>query len=1242
MGRPEKPLDPSAGPAQRLAWQLRRLRDDAGGPGYRQLARRVHFSASTLADAAKGDRLPSLEVTLAYAAACGGDADEWRARWTAAREALDAPLDAPLAGVDEERCPYQGLAPFEPERAEWFFGRDDLVERLLRLAGRQPVVGVVGASGSGKSSLLRAGLLGAGRWRALLLTPTERPLDALAEQVAKLSGRDLPAVRDELAADPAALDVAVRAALAAGPPEDRLLLVVDQFEELFTLCADDAERDRFVAALLDACRGPARRGTLVIGLRADFLAHLTRAPDLAEALAEGEQLLVGPLTPAGLRDVVVRPAAHAGLRVEPALVTTILADAAGEPGALPLLSHALLETWLRRDPDGLTLAAYRASGGLHGAIAQTAERVHADFSPPEREAARRVFLRLTALGQGTADTRRRIALSELDGLSDGTGAVLDRLAEARLVVLGGDGTAAGDGTRTAEVAHEALIRAWPRLHRWLTGDRADLVVHRRLTEAAQTWAALGRDAGALYRGTQLATAGAWAADHPAELNRLEAAFLRAGAAQAAADEDRTRRQNRRLRVLAAGVTVLLVAAVAAGGQAFRQRQDAREQQRTALAGELALRSRALLATDPALAGLLAVEAHALRPGPDTLGSVLSAAAAPRRVALNVGGPSVYGVAFTPDRSLLAAALADGGVALWDPDRGTPVARFTGHAGRAAGVAFADDGRLLFSLGIDGTEGAVLVRDTRTGRELARYAEPGAGSVIAVTADGARFAVPVAAGIALHDRRTGTRTLLPSPLATSLSFSADGALLVAAGGAGPPVVWDTAGATPVAHLPADGVTSALFDPAGPLVAGSADGHGVHLWSVAPGAVTALPPLPGLFSWAASAPAGGRLAVVDEGGAVTVWDLARRVPVAAFHDRGRSETVMATLSRDGTMLASAGFNGTIVVHDLRGAPFGGFTGAVQDVRVSPDGRTVATAHADRAVRLWDRAGRPLATLDGHPDEVEAIAFSPDGRRLAAVSRDNTVTVWDVAGGRPALPAFRTTTAGASTDVAYAPDGRSVAVATLGPYVWDVSDPAGPSDATARFPARIVTSLAYSPDGRHLVGASVGGYLNLWDAATGALVRRVNAGQGALQDVAVSPDGTLLALAGDGRTVTLWDAGGAARVATLDAHTAPVQVLAFSPDGRLLASAGDDRTIVLWDVPTRRRLAVLTGHESRIRGLAFLPGGTLLSAAEDGRVTAWPLDAEAAADRVCAAAARPLTRAEWAEHLGDTPYRPACPRP
>ncbi|MCX4586296.1 WD40 repeat domain-containing protein [Streptomyces sp. NBC_01481] len=1243
-GRPQRPVDPEAGPVQRLAFELRHLREKAGAPSYRSLAKTAHYSASTLAEAAKGDRFPTLEVTLAYVEACGGNAAQWEARWRAASSELAQSADGHFLGEQGSKCPYPGLAAFGTEDAEMFFGRDDLVKDLLEQieqTARAGLLAVFGASGSGKSSLLRAGLLPAlsPDMHPLLLTAGAHPLTELAVAVASLTGIGSGSARRQFADDQQALEVSLRTWLAGQPDRTRVVLVVDQFEEVFTLCIDAAERHAFLSAIADLARTPDHRIRTVIAVRADFYSHCSSHPELVAALRQGVQLPIGPPACQGLRDIIIEPAVRTGVSVDADLVATVSAEAADQPGALPLLAHVLREVWNRREGSVLRLVDYHASGGVRGAVAQTAERVHGELPPAQRQAARKIFLRLTALGDGTDDTRRPIARSELDGIADEpvVSDVLNRLAEARLVVL--------DEYRV-QVAHEALIRAWPRLHRWLTDDRGSLLVHRRLTDASHTWELLERDAGALYRGTQLAVARSWAEDHPDELNQLESSFLNAGTAAEESARDSARRRARLLKRLVAAMSVLLLLALLGGGIAVRQRQDAQRQELVALSDQLSLQARSLLATDPDLAGLLAVEADHLHSDAETRGGVLSAAAAQRRSELNVGGQAVYSLAFSPDHLLLASAARDGTVSLWDPERRTRITSLTGHADRAMQVAFSADGTRLAASTFSGTTGTIAVWDARTHRLVTSMTEQQAGLGMAFSPDGRMIAVSVGAhgDIAVRDVSTGSRRLLRGHgrAVRSLTFSRDSRLLVSADGTGHPIVWNVASGEVLAELPAEHVASVVFGTSGSILAGAADDGGVHLWDLAGDRPVVLPSLPlqGSYGWSTSAPVGDRIAVADENGAVTLWDLRGRQPVQTFGDRGRTETASVALSQDGALLASAGFNGSIVLHDLRHPPFSGFDAQVNDIKVSPDGTVIASADSDGTVRLWDDQGHEVAALAGHSDRVQSVAFSPDGRLLAAVTRNNTVTLWDVRRRQRVTGPFPTTGLGASTDIAFGSSGRFLAAATLGAYVWDVHDVTSPSPLTLKDSAtRFATSLVFTPDGRRLVTSNQGGVLNEWEVTTGKYLNRTDTHQGTIQDLAISPDGTLLATAGDSRTIKLWNAATHQQIAVLHEHTAPVQVLAFSRDGRMLASAGDDHTVIVWDVATRRRVATLTGHTARIRSLAFTPEGALLSGGEDTRIIRWSLDMNTARAHICATTGRNLTRGEWAAYLPSAPYDPHC---
>jgi energy-coupling factor transporter ATP-binding protein EcfA2 len=467
------------------------------------------------------------------------------------------PGQAPFEG----QCPYRGLAPFRAEDRRFFFGREALTEWLLEQlrppAGGKPqnrFVAVVGPSGSGKSSLVLAGLLpaladgkleGSAAWPRALCRPGPDPLESVAVALCHALGEDAAAVRelrDELRGSEAALHLKVRLALHGAPAERRLLLVLDQFEEVFTLCTDEGQRRALLDNLLYAAGAAGGQTVLVLTLRADFYGKCAAYPVLAAALSE-HPFLVGPLSEAELRQAIERPAQLVGCECEPGLVEALLRDVQGQAGALPLLQDVLLQLWQARQGRRLTVEAYQALGGLSGALDRRASDVLKRFSPAEQELCRRIFLRLTQPGEGTEDTKRRAALHELAGAGDAevVARVVGRLADQRLLTTEGDAAQA-----QVEVAHEALIRGWSVLRHWVEADRAGLRTHHRLGEAAREWDHNQREDSFLYRGARLAVAQEWAAGHAHDLNDLETAFLAASAAAETQRRDQELAQARRL------------------------------------------------------------------------------------------------------------------------------------------------------------------------------------------------------------------------------------------------------------------------------------------------------------------------------------------------------------------------------------------------------------------------------------------------------------------------------------------------------------------------------------------------------------------------------------------------------------------------------------------------------------------------------------------------------------------------
>ena len=436
-------------------------------------------------------------------------------------------------------CPFKGLQYFDESDAHLFFGREQLTAKLVERLRQDRFLAVVGASGSGKSSVVRAGLVpalkrgelladdafppeGSTRWPIHVITPTTHPLEALAASLTRDSEsvRATSTLMDDLARDPRSLHLHVRKILSGSSHKDaRLLVVVDQLEELFTACKDDAERKAFVENLLYAVAPETEGPTIVVvALRADFYHHCAQFDNLFAAL-EKHQANIGQMNKDELRCAIEEPAKRNGWEFEPDLVNLLLHEVVGEPGAPPLLSHALLETWKRREGHKLTHRGYHESGGVRGAIAKTAETVYQNLETEQQVIARNIFLRLTTLGEGTQDTRRRAALTEIFLRPEDTtavGTVVTTLADARLITIDQD---------SVEVAHEALIREWPLLRQWLEENREGLRIHRRLTEAAQEWLALSNDPGVLYRTKKLVEAENWAQTHTDDLNELELAFL---------------------------------------------------------------------------------------------------------------------------------------------------------------------------------------------------------------------------------------------------------------------------------------------------------------------------------------------------------------------------------------------------------------------------------------------------------------------------------------------------------------------------------------------------------------------------------------------------------------------------------------------------------------------------------------------------------------------------------------------
>ncbi|MFS8097849.1 hypothetical protein LFM09_11975 [Lentzea alba] len=1202
MPRPERPLGPEDSSLLSFAADLRRLREKAGKPTYRELSKQAHYSVTVLSDAASGRKLPTLAVTLAYVEACGGDAEEWRRRWHELSEELTEP---PAEGV---RPPYLGLAAFQVEDSDRFFGRDVLIAELVRRSSERRFLGVFGASGSGKSSLLRAGLVARTNTPSVVFTPGARPREECALRMAELTGTRVGQVLEDLK-DPAALHVYL------GMVADEVLVVVDQFEEVFTLCQDEDERAWFVEALV---RASARHGRVVIGVRADFYGHCGRYPELVKALQDS-QVLVGPMDADELRQAITQPASREGCVLDTALVARLVAEAAGQPAALPLVSHALLETWRRRRGLRLTVEGYEEAGGIQHAIARSGEEAYASLDPAGQVAARQIFLRLTAIGEGTADTKRRITRESLDD-SDLTVHVLEKLAAARLITI---------DDNTLELTHEALIRSWPRLREWLSDDREGLRLHRQLSEATETWAAVGHDPGALYRGVRLASARDWAAANPEALTPREKRFLSASLESEAAEQENTARRNKRLRKLVAALMVFVLLTTVAGVAALVQWQQAVTDRDRATSRQGGEHAAGLMATDPSLAAQIGLAAYRISPTPEARGAVLSTFAASFPTRLHGAGDQVDTIALSPDGRLLATGAVDGVAELWRDSR--KIATLP-NTGRVTDVAFSPDGQRL---AVAGREGVRLF--DADGRQITALEPKAAAAGVSFSPDGTRLAT-AGATAQVWDLKSGKAESAPvrhEGDVYRVAYSPSG-VLATAGADGGVFVGDRQ------IMRAEGPISGLAWSQDGKLAIADETHALWLYD---GAVTSFPGPDSLVRGLAFHD--DKLAVGSNDGIVRIMDVATRRETGRLTQPNRVRDV--AFSRDGALLASSSSAGRAYLwHDPLTSSTGHATSLEGFYTHPASGLAATTASLDPTVRLWRtdfRTLTPLTTLTGHTDSVYSVAFNPSGTVVATASRDRTVRLWDITGQPVAvLDGYRETV----TTLAWSPDGTTLASGDdAGDLVlWDVTATPPRRLTTLTDNVRNVNGVAFSPDSKRLASANTDRAVRLWDLTDRAnprLTAKLTGFREAVISVTFSPDGSMVAASGLDRTARLWRVADSVALATITDQSGPINRVRFAPDNRSLITTGGDRATQLWSIddPVKPALvATLRSPEATVVGVIFTPDGRRVAVTSDeGTIRFWDSDVEAAAKRICELAGTAITREEWSAQFRDHDYQPPC---
>lgn len=1149
----------------------------------------------------------------------------------------------------EVKNPYKGLRAFQESDADDFFGRDDLTERLVDSLRQHPLVAVVGPSGSGKSSLVRAGLIpalrsgtlpGSDGWLVTGMFPGAHPFEELATALGRVVVGQTSAMLDDLMLDERGLLRVIKQAL---PGDDtHLLLLIDQFEELFSMVDDPEVRRLFLDSLTVVTSDLDNRAHVVITLRADYFDRPLEFHNFGSLMEAG---LVPVTVPSddGLALAISRPARMAGLDLEQGLVAQIVGDVKDEPGGLPLMQHALIELANNHRDRLLTFEAYHETGGVTGALGNRAEELFAAMKAKERHAAEQVFLRLVTVDETTENSRRRVRRTELAALDIDPVSldhVIQQFGAHRLLSFDHDPVTRG---ATVEVAHEALLREWKRLRGWVESRREDLLLHRRLDGAVREWEESDRDEDFLLSGGRLEQFESWSRATPLPLTREERRFLSASRTQE--DAARTRRQRIRRSLIAAlsTLTVVIVVAIGLGVLAFSRARANEEQMRIDRAAVLAAAANDNLEIDPELSILLATEAVETTRRED--GRVLDVATEALHRAilahrlLGRVTHSGSGIAhFSPDgRSFVSSAEDTTTLQIWSVEPFEHVLTLTGHTGDVVDAVFDPMGSRVATASMDGT---VRVWNSSTG-------------ILEVTFDVA-----------------GAPPLIPA-------FSNDGTKLATTSFDGTTRIWnlDTGEVMELAPLEGTDYTLNLeFSPDDSLlgVIRVVEGRGipdvVPIYDVASGDLVLS--LEGHVDSTdiGFTPDGSRI-VTSGGATVKIWDLESGESIGTyFGHRGPVQDLQ--ISVDGSTVASSGevdvrvwnldtFETTAVIV--------GHTGRVDGIDLGPDGDLLLTASdTDGTTRLWDLAPYELMGLPG-PDEglLAAVAYSPDGELLGASRGGHMVTVWDAMTGRE-LQTFEDL--GFTLQMAFNPSGTVLATAgvvgvrlhdlTRGESTGNLVDEQSngvafsPRDmlATSSHDGIRLWSPPFSGDGELVTGSSdsgvafdpsgdllaaslqegVSGYfVEIWNVSSGELLATLSGHSRQIRKMAFDHRGELLVTASDDTTAIIWDPQTAEPIHRLQGHSAVVFEAQFDPSRPEVATASGDGTIKIWDVETGL-LRITLPARREVLGLAYSPDGRYLAAIGPGFVTVYMLDIEELIDEARSRLTRWWTESECAQHL------------
>lgn len=1147
--------------------------------------------------------------------------------------------------------PYKGLEPFRAIDRELFFGRTKLVEEMCEtLKGFPAFLGILGASGSGKSSVMMAGLLPAladgalpdsKKWKYLTtFTPTGSPLERLAEVLAQaLPSKSHSAVRDDL--DHPSGQGLIRLARQVADLDStvRVVVYVDQFEELYTQARDPAERDQFIQLLTTAATDPESLVTVLMSLRADFYDRVLDNQMLA-GLLQHHQTVVSRMGLAELYEAVRAPAAAVGVAFEDGLVSDIVFAVREEPGALPLLQFTLSKLYEKRDKGILTRAAYNDIGQALGALAQHAETTYADLPSDEhRLRARDLFLKLVTIGDSAQETtRRRARLSELNLVDAAQRQIINEVKEAfvtaRLIVT----DRVGDD-ETFEISHEALLRRWERLQTWVHDAREDVVFGSDLAYNAEDWDRRGRphdQPERLYQFSKLREAQDWATRNLPD--ELIAAFLQASIDYEAEQERLAELRKRELQEATERAEAATTRAAEQTSRAEQSNELAQREKTAASRATTIARVFLALATASVIIGVyvgfrsLQIANDARRDAATRVAEAgereatatvrigeadqREATATSRVATADVSVGTAVALAETADKSV---ATADARVTSVNRGVQTAAAELLGANRELTQAAEAADeankamlaANLSFSLtatqvGGELAERLASERDfaarsyTFAGLTAAQEDDPSTAALLSILALRRAF-VPEAESIlnAAIGSLSATTHIYRGfgGRVYSLDVSRDGRKLLTGDEDGSLKIWSLE-TYDILHQETFGssVYVGKFSPDGSRFASYVDGV-ITQWNSESFQLTCQIPVSGIVNALAYSPNGRYLGSGDNDGNAYLWDASDCHMLRSY--TGAFGTIGAVaFSPDGTLFATGSYDAQIRIYDVASAalvaPLTLQSDAIRALAFSPDGRLLASGSQDRSVVIWDLVEAQVLHhfSNEYQDAANALAFSPDGSALVAGSLDGMMRVYSLSDFH--LIHQETISTGLSS-VAFTPDGKTLLAGTFGlvaaysyPDFSPISRELVQHNGTTAY-QYYVAETTFSADGQQVITAGDNAVM-LWDTATGRFLRTLAFSPAPMNDAAISRDGRYVAIGGDDNLIRLWDlqTGGDPRI--LSGHSDDVVTLAFSPDGTRLASGSGsfDGSVRIWDTADGALLSTLYGLYTDVLDVAFTPDG------------------------------------------------------